>query len=322
MDIIFYEAFEEEEKEIKKHLPKNINAEFTWKSIQEYGSKEPPAKIISTRTQSIYPIKWAKKIKGILSRSTGYDHLKEYQKKVSADISYGYLPLYCHRAVAEQALLLWMSLLRKLPQQIKSFSRFHRDGLTGRETEEKTLLVVGVGNIGSEVAKIGHGLGMKVLGVEIDIKHPNEKYVSIDEGIKKADIIVCAMNLTDKNHNYFNFELLMKAKKDAVFVNISRGEISPSLELLKVLNKNHLSGVALDVFDSEKELANVLRNNAKTNNEETLATLKLMKKSNVILTPHNSFNSVEGVKRKSEQSVEQTISFLKTGKFIWSVPGV
>ena len=111
MDVFFFEAFEEEEKELKKHLPAYVNAGFSWKTIQEYGSKEPPAKIISTRTQSEYPLDWARKLEGILSRSTGYDHLKEYQKSSGIEVNCGYLPLYCHRAVAEHALMLWMSLI-------------------------------------------------------------------------------------------------------------------------------------------------------------------------------------------------------------------
>ena len=67
-------------------------------------------------------------------------------------------------------MLMWMALLRKLPQQIQNFATFYRDGITGSECQGKTLLVVGVGNIGSEVARIGQGLGMNVLGVDIRSK--------------------------------------------------------------------------------------------------------------------------------------------------------
>ena len=56
-------------------------------------------------------------------------------------------------------MLLWTALLRNLPGQSENFASFNRDGLTGWECEDKTLLVVGVGNIGYEVVKIGQGLG-------------------------------------------------------------------------------------------------------------------------------------------------------------------
>ena len=81
MDVFFYEAFEEEEKAIKRYLPADIQAGFSCKTIQEYGSAVPAAQIISIRTQSVIPIEWAQKLSGILSRSTGYDHLTAYLKE-------------------------------------------------------------------------------------------------------------------------------------------------------------------------------------------------------------------------------------------------
>jgi len=320
MDIFFYEAFEEEEKELRRFLPENIKAGFTWKTIQENKDNELPAKLISTRTQSIFPIEWGDKISGILSRSTGYDHLKAYEEKISTKLSLGYLPLYCHRAVAEHAMMLWMALLRKLPQQAKKFSSFHRDGITGYECEGKTLLIVGVGNIGGQILQIGKGLGMRVLCVDLEIKYPQENYVSIEEGIHQADIIVCAMNLTKSNIGYFTYDLLKKSKQNAIFINISRGEFSPSSVLLKLINANHLSGIGLDVYNNEKDLAISLRENKISNDPEVLATLELSKKPNVILTPHNAFNSFEAVGRKSQQSIEQIVHFMNTGNFKWQVP--
>ena len=235
LNVFFYEAFEEEAEALKHYLPNYIKAGFTWKTIQEHGDSEPSAPVISIRTQSVIPGSWAGKLSGILSRSTGYDHIKTYLHKCRANIPCGYLPLYCSRAVAEQAMLLWMSLLRKLPQQMKQFTNFYRDGLTGYECEHRTLLVVGVGNVGYEVVRIGEGLGMKVLGVDIVKKHPSVSYVSIEEGIVQADIIVCAMNLTPENSGYFNYNLLKKAKQGAIFINIARGELSPSAALLLLL---------------------------------------------------------------------------------------
>ncbi|OAD23571.1 D-isomer specific 2-hydroxyacid dehydrogenase NAD-binding protein, partial [Candidatus Thiomargarita nelsonii] len=121
LDIFFYEAFEEEEQALKRHLPANIKAGFTWKTIQEKAEHQPTAQIISIRTQSIIPISYATQISGILTRSTGYEHIQNYLHKCQKNLPCGYLPLYCNRAVAEQTMLLWMSLLRKLPQQLHQF---------------------------------------------------------------------------------------------------------------------------------------------------------------------------------------------------------
>jgi D-lactate dehydrogenase len=320
MDVFFYEAFEEEELELRKYLPAKIKAEFTWKTIQESGQKLPPSRLISTRTQSIYPLEWGNKISAILSRSTGYDHLKEFQKRITKKIALGYLPLYCHRAVAEHAMMLWMALLRKLPRQQQNFNSFLRDGITGNECENKTLLIVGVGNIGGQLIKIGRGLGMRVLCVDIVKKYPDEKYVTIKEGIQEADIIVCSMNLTEQNRNYFTYDLLIRTKKNAIFINISRGEFCPNSILLKLLLENHIGGIGLDVYNEEKELANNLRGNTKSDNFEVQAVLELKKMQNVIMTPHNAFNTSESVDRKSSQSIVQIMHYLDTGKFLWTIP--
>jgi len=318
LDVFFYEAFEEEEQALERHLLPGMKAGFTWKTIQEAGNHTPPASIISIRTQSVLPILWAKTISGLLSRSTGYDHILVYLHKCQQKLPCGYLPSYCSRAVAEQTMLLWMALLRKLPKQIHQLKNFNRDGLTGQECQNKVLLIVGVGSIGYEVIQIGKGLGMNVLGVDIVEKYPDVSYTSIDKGLSQADIIVCAMNLTADNVNYFNYQLLMRGKPGLVFINIARGELSPTVDLLRLLDENFLGGVGLDVYDEEKKLAIMLRNEDITD-KETLVTLELAKRDNVILTPHNAFNTQEAVERKSVDSIKQIANFLEYGKFLWPV---
>jgi D-lactate dehydrogenase len=319
-DVFFYEAFTEEAETLKKYLPSGIKAGFSWETIQEKKDNKPGAPIISIRTQSRIPPEWENQLAAILTRSTGYDHLLRYQTQIRKPINLGYLPLYCNRAVAEQAMLLWMALLRKLPQQISQFTDFNRDGLTGRECENKVLLVVGVGNIGSQVVKIGQGLGMKVLGVDLVKKYDFVDYFSIEEAIPQADIIVCAMNLTKANLSYFNYQRLKQARRGVVFINIARGEFSPAVDLLKLLEEGHLAGLGMDVYNRESELAVMFRNQEKIADPEVKATRKLSQKPNVIFTPHNAFNTIEAVERKSFQSIEQLKYFLKNGKFLWPLP--
>ena len=319
-DVFFYETFEEEEQELRRFLDAGIKAGFTRQTIQESGHREPPASFISIRTQSVLPAEWSRQMRAVLSRSTGYNHLLDYSRATHTGAALGYLPLYCNRAVAEQVLMLWMSLLRKLPQQMRQFRRFNRDGLSGHECSEKNLLVVGVGHIGHEVVRIGRGMDMRVKGVDIVRKFDDVEYVEREEGIKEADVIVCAMNLTRKNRNYFNYNLLKKAKAGVIFINIARGELSPSEDLLRLIEEGHLGGLALDVFEQESELAVHLRNGTETNHPAVKAALALAEKDNVIFTPHNAFNTEEATRRKSEQSAQQVHEFLKAGKFVWYIP--
>ena len=320
LDIFFYEAFEEEQAALKAFLPDSIRAGFTDATMQEAGHTEPPARIISLRTQSVIPPEWSEKMGALLSRSTGYDHLLAYRAATGTSAALANLPLYCARAVAEQALLLWLALSRKLPQQTGQFKTFHRDGITGKEIAEKKLLVVGVGNIGGEIIRIGQGLDMTVWGVDPVRKHDFVDYVEYDSKKAEADIMVCAMNLTDGNRGYFNADRLSGIKPEALFINIARGELSPPDVLLEKLESEQLGGIGIDVYDAESDLAIALRTGQPSENPVVRTILKLRELPNVICTPHNAFNTHEAVLRKSEQSIQQVESYLKTGRFIWNVP--
>ena len=318
-EIAFYEAFEEEADKIKYYLSDPSVAFFTEKTIQDEGHKEIIAPVISVRTQSIIPLTWALDIKAIISRSTGYDHLLRYKSDTGVNVQTGNLPLYCSRAVAEQSMLLWMTLLRKLPQQMSALNRFDRNHLTGKEAKGRSLSIFGVGQIGSEVANIGLSLGMDVVGVDIDAKYSHIRYVSRDEALARADIVVCAMNLTKENNSYFNDEVLSKVCPGAIFVNVSRGELSPMVGLYKALDSGLLSGVALDVYNEESNVAGFLRKTSFKQTEELDAFKLLQDHPDVIMTPHNSFNTVEAVEQKAEQSVKQFLALKETGSLCWVI---
>lgn len=138
VDVFFYEAFAEEAAEIRTLAGNIFSFDLSEKTIQESGHQEPPAPLISIRTQSSIPVEWSDKIDGVLSRSTGYNHLVDYRSRIRRHLPLGYLSEYATRAVAEHALLMVVALLRRLPLQMKQFQKFERDGLTGNSTWGKT----------------------------------------------------------------------------------------------------------------------------------------------------------------------------------------
>ncbi len=320
-DVFFFEAFEEERRLLQEFAAEGMGCGYTVDTVQESGIMEVPARVISIRTQSEIPFHWLEKIDGVLARATGYDHLARLAQ-IAPHKQYGYLPSYCARSVAEQALLLWISLMRKLNLQQQQFEKFDRDGLTGRECSKKCLLVVGVGNIGHEVVSIGRGLDMDVLGVDIVQKHQDVEYVSLDEGVKCADIIVCAMNLTAENDRYFRYDVLCKAEKQPLFINVARGEFSPTSDMARLLDEGRLSGVGMDVFEDEKTVAQAFRTGRQHKLKTVEALASLRNRPDVILTPHNAFNTREAVKRKAQQSIEQLWHFFRTGEFKWRIPQI
>ena len=320
MDVMFYETFAEERAGIERHLDPTLEASFTSQTIQEYGASSPPARLISVRGQSDLSDAWANEMTGLLSRITGYDHLLAFRNRAAPALPMGYLPLYCHRAVAEQALMLMLGALRKLGKQMAQFASFNREGLTGIEAEGKTALVIGVGHVGSELCKLLKALGMTVIGIDLVTDKPDIDYVSSDEGLPRADVIIATMSLTPLNRGYFDDALFAQTKAGVVFVNVSRGELSPPSVLLRQLQAGQVGAVALDVHDRENLLAPALRAGVLSNDPEVMATLALARLENVILTPHNAFNTREGVQRKAEHSARQANHFLKEGRFLWPVP--
>lgn len=313
-DVVFYEVFAEEEAAIRDCWPPTLTAQFYRDTIQEAGHDQPPARFISIRTQSRIPDHWINSLHAILSRSTGHDHIDHLAGK---SLQLGYLPEYCARSVAEHAMLLWTALLKKLPRAMDQLRQFNRDGLTGNELVNKTMLVIGVGHIGIEIVRLATAMGLVVHGHDLEQRYDDVIYVDEHSDFSGYDIIVCAMNLTTENQGYFNRPFFDRVKRGCVFINIARGELSPHDVLLDNLHSGRLGGVGLDVFDDESNLANALR--AGEQNDDTQMLMALLAMPNVILTPHNAFNTQEATTRKCAQSVQQLEALLRDGEFIWPV---
>ncbi len=320
MDVMFYEVFREEGEAIRRHLPRDIRAEFTDETIQAAHHERAPARLISIRTQSVIPVEWSAELSGVLTRSTGFDHLSLWLKKTGRPVPCGYLPSYCARAVAEHTLLVVLTLLRKLKKGLEQFAFFRRDGITGRECGGRSLLVVGVGHIGKEIVHLGRALGMHVRGVDLVKRLDGLECTSLEEGMALSDIIVCALPLTDRTRGMFHYDLFRRAPRGAIFVNISRGEISPLKDLKRLLEEGILGGIGLDVHENESAVAESLRGGKKKAERATEEILSLSEKDNVVFTPHNAFNTEEALERKAEQSAAAVCFFLKGGVFPHPVP--
>lgn len=313
-DIFFYEAFAEEQAALAARLGTALNVGYSVETIQRSGHTHPPAPLISIRTQSNIPETWHPGIEGILARTTGYDHLTPLLARNNPP-QVAHLPEYCTRAVAEQAALLWMALLRKLPEQRANWPEFKRDALTGGENLGRSLLVAGVGRIGREIIKIGNGLGMRTKGADPVQRHRDVEYVSLENGVTTADVIVSSMNLTEENRELFNFDLLRHAKPGALLVNIARGELVRSADIARLLDDGVLGGVAFDVYNDETVVADALRSGDSQPEADRLRALA--GRPNVIFTPHNAFNTTEALARKADLTAEQALFFHENRRFKW-----
>ena len=318
-DIVFFEVFREEAAALKKLFLPKVNARFCESTIQESRPRRCPS-FISIRTQSVIPPSWASTLRGILSRSTGYDHLSAYRRETNTPAACGYLPAYCSRAVAEHAILIMMALWRKLPGQISSFPEFNRHGLTGSECFGKNLLVVGVGRIGQEIVRMARGLGLRVKGVDLVSRMKSCEYVSLARGLSWAHAVICAVPLTPLTRGMLGYQQMKKCRPGLIVVNVSRGEVTPAGDLCRMMDAGIVAGAGLDVFENEDRVAAALRRGRFGRDALTKPLFALKQKGNVIFTPHNAFNTHQALQEKALQSVEATLYFLRRGRFPHPVP--
>lgn len=313
----FYEVFEEERQAIEQYLPASFSVVFTQHTIQESGDAACPAPIISIRTQSEIPSDWAPFLQGILTRSQGFEHLFKYREKTNGHFVCGYLENYCSRAVAEQAIWMMMSLLRKTKQQMNQFFNFSRDGLTGKECLGKKALVVGVGRIGGEMEGLLKAMGLAVRGVDPAPKKEGVEYVTLQEGLAWADVVFSCVPLTNETRGMLNYDAL--CVHPVFVINVSRGEVSPLADMQKLLEEGRLLGLAMDVFEEETVLGDALRRKQDGDEDNVNAAIELARRDNVIFTPHNAFNTEEAVERKAKMAVDSLVDFVEKGRFLWIV---
>ncbi|MBE9545430.1 MAG: phosphoglycerate dehydrogenase [Proteobacteria bacterium] len=179
------------------------------------------------------------------------------------------------RAVAEHVLafiLCWYKNIIPLNGALKS-GKFMVD-YQGSELSGKVIGVVGLGNIGREVARLAGAFDMKVLGFHYRQTEtgPNIEVVDLHTLLSRSDIITMHVALNSKTHPMIGKKEFELMKTDTFFINTSRGAVVDESALITALHKKHISGAGLDVFETEP----LPEDNP------------LRKLDNVILSPHNA----------------------------------
>jgi phosphoglycerate dehydrogenase-like enzyme len=146
--------------------------------------------------------------------------------------------------LAEFALLGILAFTKRLPR-LAADQRAHRwDHYPNDELTGKTLLVVGLGAIGREVARLAEAFGMRVTSVR---RHEGD----LDAELAEADAVVVTLPLTDETRGLVSRERIALLKEGAIFVNVGRGGVVDEEALADALRSGRLRGAALDVFATE-----------------------------------------------------------------------
>lgn len=260
-------------------------------------------------------------LKMIVTRSTGFDHI-DLQACKAKNILVTNVPEYGSQTVAEHTFALLLALSRKIIPSVERTRRsdFTLDGLRGFDLYKKTLGVVGAGHIGQAVIRIAKGFGMDVL---VYSKHQRVElakglgffYVGFDHLLKVADVITFHVPLTDETKHMLNKRTLPKLKKGCIVLNTARGGIIETEALLMGLEQGIIAGAGIDVLEEEcfiKEERQLLTKQflKECDLKTQLLNHVLVTKENVLVTPHNAFNSQEALQRILDVTVENVLSFV------------
>lgn len=262
------------------------------------------------------------KLKFITTRSTGFDHI-DLAACAKRGIGVAYVPGYGDNTVAEFAFGLILNLTRKMYRaidQVKEMESFNLNDLRGIDLKGKTIGIIGTGRIGKEMVKIAKGFGMNVAAYdpfpnEAYAKEMDYRYLPLEELLKIADIVSIHTPYTKETHHLINRENIRLVKKGAYLVNTARGGIVETDALVGALMDGTLAGAGVDVLEEEgptKDEMQFLRSGA-THAEELRIILEnhvLMKMPNVLITPHNAFNSQEALERIFNTTAENIKGFV------------
>jgi len=207
-----------------------------------------------------------------------------------------------NEAVAEHAWALMIALTRKIVEADESTKRGSYRGwepaiFLGKNMAGKTLGVVGMGRIGSMVARRAKGWEMRVLYNKRSPDPEMEKelgveFADLDKLYRESDFVTLHVPLTDDTRNMINKNSIYKMKKGVILVNTARGPIVHEQDLVDALRDGQVGGAGLDVFENEPNI-----------NPE------LISMENVILTPHIASATWEARDKMGQQAVD---SILKT----------
>jgi phosphoglycerate dehydrogenase-like enzyme len=238
-------------------------------------------------------------LRWIHNYSVGMDYCKGFSESQLKDIVFTNNKRLSGPAIAEHTLAMLLSLTHNLPAYQKAqaqmkFKRRTSSAITFGELKGKTLLVVGLGGIGTEIAWRAHGLGMRVIATRRSSHEGPDlvEYVGLPDELhtlaKKADVVVNALPLTPETTGVFDKSFFDAVKPGAIFLSVGRGKSTVTADLIAALESGKLSGAGLDVTDPEPLPKN--------------SPLWIM--PNVIITPHVSATGPDGIHRSTVIAVE------------------
>jgi phosphoglycerate dehydrogenase-like enzyme len=240
----------------------------------------------------------APNLRMICSSGTGVEDIA-VSEATARKIAVANVPGPSNRAVAEHCLALLFSVARAVPSQDRVVRRGEWKAIQGIELGGKTLGIVGVSGISSELAPIARGLGMNVISWSRNndagrAAAIGSQAVSFDELLASADVISLHVRLSDETRNMMGAPEFARMKRGAIVINTARGGLIDEDALVHALNSGQVAGAGLDVFAREPLPSG-----------HPFLTME-----NIVMTPVSAWSTVDASARMINQSIENVAQFL------------
>ena len=279
-----------------KTLGDDINLDIFGDDTTIYGTTEPElvaerirdAQVVIINKIKLFEenLKDAKNLKLICVAATGYDNIDAAYCKEKG-IAVCNVVGYSTQSVAQLTISMALSLVmhqKEYNDFVKS-GAYTKSGVANRlvpayyEVAGKTWGIVGLGNIGKQVAKVAEAMGCTVLGFK---RTPSDEYntVSLSELMEKSDIISVHLPASAETNGIISKEMIAKMKKSAILVNVARGSVTDEEALAGAVLDGKIAGLGVDVYTKEP-----------FPNEHPMNRIKDL--DNVILTPHIAWGAYE-----------------------------
>jgi len=264
-----------------------------------------PAEVLVIRSRTRIDatlLEQSPKLRAIITATSGFDHI-DLAATAKRDVTVMYTPDANEASACELTWALVLACARRIPEAHRAVKsgEWKREALVGRELAGKTYGVIGLGRIGTRVARIAQAFGMRVMAFD---PYQEDSYfakeniarISLDELLKLSDVVSVHVPATSETHhlitrNYFEFE-----RKDLIFVNTSRGTVIEEALLVEALEKQWIAACGLDVFEREP----------------LPQKSHLMNFPNVVMSPHIGATTTEAFKAASMDAAQKALAFVRS----------
>lgn len=253
-------------------------------------------------------------IKAIATRTVGYEHV-DYKYAAELGISVSNVS-YTPHTVAEYTVMAMLMSIRKMKTILTRYmgQDFSLKDIRGKELCNMTVGVIGTGKIGETVIKNLSGFGCRILAYDIyqkDSVKALAEYCDLDTLYRESDLITLHTPATEETCHMINKKTIHSMKDGVILINMARGVLIETVDLIEALESGKVSAAALDVVEGESAIYYKDFKYKPVGHHE-MAILQAM--PNVLMTPHTAFFTDEAVGDMVRYSIEHCVNTVRNGR--------